>query len=168
MGAETGWGVGVREGALKQLLDRYKFDSAREAGRVCAQLLEERLPVLPFGLTVVPVPTSPKHRRARGFDHTLYIAKAFAKHRSLACRQSLRKRGGGTQHFYGRTERLEQAESGLEVVGSAPSDILLIDDIYTTGATIRACVRQLRRAGAKRIFVAIIARQTLDGTSDLW
>lgn len=168
MGVEAGWGVGVREGVLKRLLDRYKFDSAREAGQICAGLLDERLPVLPPVLTVVPVPTAPAHRRVRGFDHTLHIAKAFAGRRSLACRQSLRRYSSDTQHFKGRSERIKQAEHGLEAVGVVPSDILLIDDIYTTGATLRACVRLLRAAGAKRIFVAIIARQTLDGTSDLW
>lgn len=168
MWVESGWVVGVREGALRNLIDRYKFDSAKEAGRVCVELLHQRLPVLPPGVVVVPVPTSPAHRRARGFDHTWYIAKAFAARRKLSCLQTLSRHSNDTQHFRSRSQRLKQAALGLETVREVPADILLIDDIYTTGATLRACVQKLRAAGAKRIFVAIIARQTLDETSDLW
>lgn len=166
-GIQAAWTVGSREGPLKRLLDRYKFDSAKEAGRMCAELLDRSLPVLPAGFVVVPVPTSPAHRRARGFDHTLCITRAFARRRALTCRQLLARHTRDTQHFKGRAERLRQAERGLEVVGAVPSDILLIDDIYTTGATLRACTRKLREAGAERIFVAIIARQALDEMSDL-
>lgn len=168
MWVDAGWAIGVREGVLKRLLDRYKFDSAIEAGRICAELLDAQLPVLPTNVVVVPVPTVPSHRRVRGFDHTLTIAMAFAVRRGLGCRQPLRRYNGGTQHFKGRAERLRQAGHGLEVVGRVPADILLVDDIYTTGATLQACVRKLRAAGAERIFVAIIARQTLDEISDLW
>lgn len=168
MRIDAGWVIGVREGVLKRLLDRYKFDSAVEAGRICAELLDAQLPVLPGSFVVVPVPTTSSHRRIRGFDHTLTIAKAFAVRRGLGCQRPLRRYGGGTQHFKGRAERLKQAGHGLEVAGRVPADILLVDDIYTTGATLQACIRKLRVAGAERIFVAIIARQTLDETSDLW
>ena len=168
MWIEAGWVVGARQGGLRNLLDRYKFDSAKEAGRVCVELLDQRLPVLPSGIAVVPVPTSPAHRRVRGFDHTLYIAKALAARRELPCLQALSRHSNDTQHFRSRSERLKQAARGLETVREVPSDILLIDDVYTTGATLRACMQKLRKAGAKRIFVAVIARQTLDETSDLW
>ncbi len=168
MGIESGWCVSVREGALKQLLDRYKFDSAKEAGRVCADLLDQRLPILAPDTVIVPAPTSPVHRRARGFDHTLYIAKRLAMQRSLACRPLLNRYGSDTQHFKTRAERLEQADRDLGLASATmPPSILLIDDIYTTGATMRASVRKLREAGAKKIFIAIIARQTLDEMSDL-
>ena len=167
-GVERGWCVGAREASLKYLLDRYKFDSAKEAGRKCVELLQQRLPLLPEDLVIVPVPTSPTHRRLRGFDHTLYLARILAAQRKLAWSQLLIRRDNETQHFKNRVERLKHPTKSLEVRGRVPQSVLLVDDIYTTGATLGACVQKMREAGVKRIFVAIIARQTLDEMSDLW
>jgi ComF family protein len=157
----------VRETHLKSLLDRYKFDSAKEAGMVCAELLDERLPLLPQELTVTAVPTSPAHVRVRGFDHMATVASRFADKRGLRYRKVLKRSTNETQHFKARGERLTQAAAGLEVIANPPDSILLIDDIYTTGATLRACTRKLQEAGVQEIFVAIIARQTLDVGDDL-
>jgi competence protein ComFC len=161
-GIDAGWCIGTREQQLKVLLDRYKFDSARQAGVVCAELLDEQLPLLPDNLVVVAVPTSPAHRRQRGFDHTKLIAWQFAKRRKLPYRQALSRVDTSTQHFKNRSERFKTASSGLRVSSNLPETVLLIDDIYTTGATMSACVRALRENGVKQLFVAVIARQVLD------
>jgi predicted amidophosphoribosyltransferase len=154
--------VGPRDGALKRLIDRYKFGSAVAAHRECVDVLDRRLPVLPTTLTVVAAPTIPAHVRARGFDHTALIAKALATRRGLAYQRVLARRGGaGTQHHRNRRERLRWAAEGLQVIAPAPSDVLLIDDVYTTGATAAACTAALRQAGARNIYIAVLARQEL-------
>lgn len=168
LGVEGGWCVGIREGALKGLLDRYKFNSAREAGYLCADLLDTSLPLLTDDVVVVPVPTSPAHIRTRGFDHTGLVANAFARKRGLLYKPLLTRRSNDTQHFKSRSERLAAAANSIEVTMTAPPTVLLIDDIYTTGATLGASCLELQKAGVKHIFVAIIARQTLDESSDLW
>lgn len=168
LGVVGGWCVGSRDGAVKNLLDRYKFSSAREAADICASLLDQCLPLIPLDITVVPVPTSAAHRRVRGFDHIHAVAHAFAKSRSLPCLQPLARRGSDTQHFKNRSERLRYSGQDLEIHGRVPKRVLLIDDIYTTGATLRACIRKLTQSGAEDLYIAIIARQTLDETSDLW
>lgn len=165
--AEGGWCVGTREGALKGLLDRYKFHSARAAGGLCADLLDSRLPMLGEDVVVVPVPTSSAHMRTRGFDHTGLVASTFARKRGLRCMTVLSRRSNETQHFKSRSERLTATTGDIEAVASPPAAVLLIDDIYTTGATLKASSRELQKAGVERLFVAIIARQTLDETSDL-
>lgn len=161
-GISAGWCVGVRESALKALLDQYKFNSARDAGTICVELLDITLPVLPTDLTIVPVPTVPSHVRVRGFDHTALIAKRLARRRNLPYARLLSRSSGDTQHFKTRAERLRTAADSLSVKSSPPSSVLLLDDIYTTGATLQACVQKLHKAGATDIYVAIIARQTLD------
>ena len=168
LGVTLGWCVGERETHLKALLDWYKFNSAKEASKACAELLDMRLPLLPGNVVAVPVPTSPAHRRARGFDHSSLLASRLAKKRKLLFRQVLERRSNDTQHFKARSERLKMSPSELEVIAAVPPRILLIDDIYTTGATLRACIKKLQSAGAEQIYVAIIARQTLDDSSDLW
>jgi predicted amidophosphoribosyltransferase len=53
------------------------------------------------------------------------------------------------------------ASKGLRVKKNVPEKVLLVDDIYTTGATLQACTEILRTAGAQRVYVAVLARQTL-------
>lgn len=161
------WCLGERRGSLKSLLDRYKFDSARRAGVIVADMLDVSLPVLPAGIHVAPVPTAPSHRRVRGFDHTRLIAKRLAALRAIPVSRALIREGGRTQHFLGKADRLTVAREGLRVRGSVPACVLLLDDIYTTGATVRACADVLRDHGAQEIFVAVIARQTLDDIDHL-
>lgn len=158
-GISGGWSVGERNGQLKDLLDQYKFHSALQAGQVCAELLHERLPLLPLDVVVIPVPTVPSHRRVRGFDHIAVIVRALARKRRMKVAPVLHRSGGGTQHFKTRAERLKTAAEGLDVRGYVPETVLLVDDICTTGATLQACVKKLREHGAKQVFIAIIAKQ---------
>ena len=167
LGVSDGWSVGVREGVLKELLDRYKFDAVREAGPACGSLLDAVVPPLPPDVVVVPAPTSPAHRRVRGFDHMYDVTRSFARRRSLKSRRLFVRKSSDTQHFKNKAERLAYTGQDLKLIGGVPSTVLLVDDIYTTGATLGACVRILREAGANQVFVAIIARQTLDDMSDL-
>ena len=160
------WCVGVRKGTLRTLLERYKYDSAREAAHHCVELLDALLPVLPSALTVVPVPTSPAHRRVRGFDHTALIARSLARRRRLHYGELLRRHGSETQHFKGRGARADIVDQ-LSRSGAVSGPILLIDDIYTTGSTLAACSRLLRDGGCTSLYGAIIARQTLDETDYL-
>lgn len=162
------WCVGTRDTQLKALLDRYKFDGVRQAGRVAAEVFDARLPVLPGSYVVVPVPTSPKHQRVRGFDHMAIIGRQLARMRDMSFSGILTTYRSDTQHFKTRQQRQKTAAQGLGVQGAVPQHVLLVDDIYTTGSTLRACADLLRHHGAQTISVAIIARQTLDESDDLW
>lgn len=157
-----------RQGPLKTLLNRYKFDAARGAADVIVELLDARLPVLPSELLVTAVPTAPANRRIRGFDHMERIAKQLARRRGLEFRATLVQTSNDVQHFKTRKERL--AVSGIEPLSTRllPENILLIDDIFTTGATVQSCVSCLQEKGVQNIYLAIIARQPLDETRDLW
>lgn len=159
---DAAWCVGIRETSLKSLLDSYKFSSARQAGVIAARLLDQTVPILLDDVCVVPVPTASSHVRSRGFDHTHIIAKRFAKRRHLPCSQVLERNDSSTQHFKTREQRIQSASAGLGVRSKVPASVLLIDDIYTTGATMQACAQKLRESGVKTLYVAIIARQTLD------
>lgn len=160
------WCVGSRTAALRSLIDRYKFDSAREAAWHGAELLDAVVPVLPQDIVIVPVPTSPTHRRSRGFDHTALIARELARRRGLPYRSVLERHGAATQHFLSREARTQVATQ-LRLTGSVPAAVLLLDDIYTTGATMAACGQILRSAGCERLYGAVLARQTLDETAYL-
>ena len=163
------WCVGWRKGELKVLLDHYKFDALRSASSPLVELLDLTLPELPGGTVVTVVPTAPSHRRERGFDHMELVSRGFAKRRGLTFSPLLKRTSNGTQHFRSKHERHMAALAGFELSRkSLPAKVLLIDDILTTGATLKANARLLREAGVETLYGAIIARQPLDESTDLW
>lgn len=161
---DRAWYVGDREGALRDLIDAFKFERVASASESLASLLDERLPVLPDGTIIVPVPTIASHIRQRGYDHTLRIARELARLRSLRVSPLLRHVGSNVQRGKSKRVRLEQAETSYHCPTSLNPDrtYLLIDDIVTTNATLRSCAAELRRAGARHVWVAVVARQALD------
>ncbi len=158
-GVEDVWCVGERSHGLKNLVDAYKFRSSKEASKHISELLDLSLPIMPLNTVVVPVPTAPSHKRIRGFGHTEFFAKSLAKKRGLLCRHVLSRVTSDTQHFKKRPERLNEIKKSFEVIAAVPEVILLVDDIITTGATLSSCTKRLRAAGAKHIYIGVVARQ---------
>lgn len=161
---ERVWVVGPREGALQRLIGLYKFERAKSAYKVLGDLLLKTLPELPPETVIVPVPTVSAHIRERGYDHMLLIAKYVARVRDLKCQQLLIRNTNTKQRQATARQRTAQAKQAFGVNGAINSSIpyLLIDDVITTGATIEYAAKTLRNAGAKHVWVAVIARQILD------
>ena len=158
---DTLWCFGLRQGVIKKIIDDYKFHRVRAAAAVLADLLDSRLPTLPDDVVIVPIPTTSKNMRRRGYDHMLLIAKYLAKRRNLPFSPLLRRRNNVTQHFTKSSkERKRQARYFFEPASMIDPDktYLIIDDIFTTGATISAAADCLKKADAKRVEVAVIAR----------
>lgn len=157
------WCVSLREGSIRQLIDAYKFERARSASKVLASLLDKSLPVLPEEAVVVAVPTIAKHIRQRGYDHTLLVAKQFAKLRRLRHAPLLSRQTNSVQRGVSKQQRLKQAKEAFRASKSVPHvPILLIDDVMTTGATLQYAAQTLMSAGAKEVWVAVVARQQFD------
>lgn len=155
---------GVRDGALEQLIDLYKFEYAKAAARPLASLILARLPVLPSETVVVPIPTIAPHIRQRGYDQTLLLAREIARRRDYRVTPVLQRRANSVQRDASRQVRERQAAAAFMMSTSLDPSLpyLLVDDVATTGATLRAGVRALRQAGAATVYVAVAARQPLD------
>ena len=159
----SAWCIGERRETLKSVLDAYKFERVRSAAESFARLMDETIPVLDPDTVVTAIPTVPAHIRQRGYDHAELAAKRFARLRGLPYRPLLERRDTHTQHTSSRQDRLRNAAQAFKTRRVA-ENVLLFDDIVTTGATVQAAAKELKRAGAERIHVAIIARQPLDET----
>jgi ComF family protein len=161
---ERAWCVGERQEALRRLIDAYKFYNAKAASRTLADLLDATLPELPASTVIVPVPTVSSHIRERGYDHMALIAKALARRRGLAVDFSLTRKTRTKQRDAGRRQRIKQAKEAFECRQSLAGHktYLLIDDVVTTGSTVKYAAKTLRDAGAEHIWVVAISRQTLD------
>ena len=154
--------VGERRDALKRLIGDFKFNSERASAKVIASLLDARLPYFSQQTTIIPIPTIAPHVRQRGFDHTKLIAKHLSKLRKWPIETNvLLRKTDSVQHKSSANKRIEQAEKAFEINPrkSIPKQILLLDDIYTTGATVSAAAKLLRNSGATHIDLGIIARQ---------
>ena len=162
------WCVGNRSDALEGLINAYKFDRVGAAGEVFAQLLDATLPQLPLDVVVTYVPTIPSHIRQRGYDHAGRVAKKFAKIRGLRYSSALARAEFTHQRGAGRAERIANAKRAFRDDGVEPyATYVLIDDIYTTGATLHYASKVLLEAGAPEVFIAVIARQPLEKSTDI-
>jgi ComF family protein len=158
------WCIGTRSGALRQIIDSYKFYNNYDAHRTLASLLSERIGYLAGDVVIVPLPTVPSHIRVRGYDHTLLLAKRLAKLQNLRLQKSLYRQTSTTQRGEDRNTRQAQAKAAFSVKGRLDSNTtyLLIDDVVTTGATLKYGARALKKAGAGDVWVAALAYQPLD------
>lgn len=150
------------DGYAKQLIHLLKFSRVVEASPIIAQLMGEALPFLTAETVVVPVPTAMSRRRQRGYDQAELIAKSLALDLGLNHSVSLRRTGKTRQLGASRKQRLEQLVSAFSlprpknIIGK---DVLLVDDIATTGATLETAAQVLKDAGARKINAVVFAQK---------
>lgn len=109
---------------------------------------------------LLPVPLHPRRLKARGFNQALLLAQTFPD-KPVGLELLIRVRYTRPQMELKPKERRENVKGAFAVPQPAKvkgKNILLIDDLYTTGSTVRECARVLRRAGAARVEVLTVAR----------
>jgi ComF family protein len=160
---------GSYDSGLRELIHLLKFEQVRPAAAVLGGMLAKALAGLEPGWTqrpvvVVPVPLHTRKLRQRGFNqseliaqHAVKLTGGMAVHsRVLERRRETQSQIGLTRHQ--RRENLRGAFVVTRPQEIAGREILLVDDVFTTGTTVSECARVLRRAGASKIFVATVAR----------
>jgi ComF family protein len=146
------WAPLAYAGPARALVRRLKFGSAFPlAATMAAQIVATAPPGLLAGAALVPVPLHPSRLRSRGFNQAERIASAIGARAGLEVVDCLERVGSGaTQVGRGRSARMAGIDGGVRVRPGteAPRRALLVDDVITTGATLAACARALREAGA--------------------
>ncbi|HUB01648.1 MAG TPA: ComF family protein [Terriglobales bacterium] len=160
---------------LRDLVHLLKFDQVRPAAKVLGGLLAASIaklaPSLPSGsIAVVPVPLHFRKQAQRGFNQAELIARCGLKQLSRSEQSApfelmphalIRARETGSQIGLTRHQRRENLRGAFKVGDPTQvrdRNILLVDDVYTTGATASECARVLLRAGAARVWVATVCR----------
>jgi len=145
------------ESTARGLVAGLKFQRRPGLAAVAAEAIAAALGPGFDGWAVVAAPASPLRRRLRGFDPAESIAVALAPRLGATAGQPLRRTHGRRQVGKSRGERLA-AGPRVWTAAAAPSRVLLVDDVLTTGATLGACALALRAAGSVELRAAVFAR----------
>jgi predicted amidophosphoribosyltransferase len=161
-GFEAAWAPFAHAGVARRVVAALKFDARLAVADAMAAHLAAGAPSgLLHEATVVPVPSDRRRRRTQGYSHTEVLARRLARRAGLELAVCLRRRADGTRQLgAARSARLAPGRVTIEASGRAPPRALLVDDVHTTGATLDACARALREAGAGEV-VAISYTRTL-------
>ncbi len=154
------WVASEFKDLAKQLVHTFKFQRAQGGASIVANYMFEALPFLENKI-IVPVPTASSRVRLRGYDHAKLIAKDLSLMTKLDYLPALSRLGQSRQVGAKRLERAKQLENSFRVsdyLGIQNKEILLVDDVSTTGATLNEAARTLRRAGAKRVNAVVFAQ----------
>jgi predicted amidophosphoribosyltransferase len=145
------------DGVARQVVHGLKYARRLALARVAAAAMLGALPDHEIAEAVVPVPAGRWRWRWRGFDPAEEIAMAIAGASGLPLIECLRRRAGRRQVGRPRSDRLRDPPE-IDVVAPCPTKALLVDDVWTTGATLAACATALREGGSRRVIALVLAR----------
>ena len=165
---------GTYDGRMRAAIHALKYDrihsAARRLGAMLAVAIAQLATDAPAGLLVVPVPLHRSKHNQRGFNQARALAScaidALRKshpdwHLTLAPTTLMRLRSTESQAGLTPRQRRHNVRGAFKVsdpLAVSDKNILLVDDILTTGATARAASQSLIRAGAASVYVATLAR----------
>jgi ComF family protein len=156
------WVRATYEKEVKQLIHDFKFERKQAAAQPIARLLIESLPFLAAGTTITHVPTATSRVRSRGYDHAELLARVLARELGLKHETLLRRVTQTRQVGSKRSERLEQMQHAFRPVykkDAQRTQILLVDDLVTTGATLEAAAKCLKTTGVRTVDAVVFAQK---------
>jgi competence protein ComFC len=167
------WSLGIYQNPLKLAIKKLKYRLVRDFAEVLVDLMIEywaRFQPLFFkelknqgqNWLVVPVPLHPKRQKWRGFNQSALLGRILAEKLGLKYQETLKRvRYTKPQAELKGWERKKNIRNAFALDSNnklAASNCLLIDDVWTTGSTLKECCSVLKRAGAKKIWAITLAR----------
>jgi ComF family protein len=168
----------VYEDEVREMVHLLKYERMRAVAKPLGKLLARTIETLEDqagrDLLVVAVPLFPAKERERGYNQAVLLSDAALvelkrsrpEWKLLAAHNVIRRVKDTRSQFEltpkGRRRNLQGAFAIADGSALKGREVLLVDDIYTTGATARACSRILRQAGASKVWVATVSRAQPD------
>ena len=157
--------LGAYEGSLQEAIHRWKYEGKTYLTPFFAKWMVEGLNRYwepdSFGL-LIPVPLHRQRLRERGFNQILLLVKEISFRTGIPYRKTILQKKKPTipQVTLSGLEREKGVKGAFHVIGGEEltgKSVLLVDDVYTTGATVNECSKMLRRGGAERVDVLTLA-----------
>ena len=162
------WAFAHYREAVRDLLRALKYQKRKSALPPLHAVLQAGdgiLAQLPYPIAAVPVPLAAERARTRGFNQAEEIFAPWLHAHDIALTALLiRTRATAPLYDHTRAERRRELRGAFAVTEGADVaglDVLLVDDIMTTGATLTECARVLKRAGARRVYAFVLASEHL-------
>lgn len=154
----------------KSLVLNMKHGARKDGVKVFANWMLEAAPYARESDLIMPVPLHWTRLWARGYNQAAWLAQALARRagRPYAPLSLLRRRRTPSQNGLSASGRARNVDGAFVVAGDVKGkSVLLVDDVFTTGATINACARALLRAGAARVDGVALARVVRPSAVDI-
>jgi ComF family protein len=156
---------GLYDGVLKKAINLMKYHGIKRLSKPLSELLLQI--EIPRGDIIVPVPLFKKRLKQREFNQSALLAKNIAKALGIKLLPDclVKVRDTVPQVGLNSKERKKNIKKAFDIRSRDPiegKDIILVDDVFTTGATVKECSRVLKKAGAKDIFVITLAHSAID------
>lgn len=152
----------VYSGIIKDLLHAFKFNNARYLKHPLALLMRDALPkeIIDEINIIIPVASSKKRIKDYGYNQAMLLAKELSLLINRPVCDILQKSdGGSSMYLLSRDERRKNIKGLYSLKGELSGEaVLLIDDICTTGETLRAASHLIKKAGAGKIYALTAAR----------
>jgi ComF family protein len=156
--------VVLYDGGIKEAIHKFKFEGKRALSSFLGGFLVDHLkrgyiPVKKID-AIIPLPLSRKRERQRGYNQTELLAKEISAQYPIKMdsRSLIKSKDVAPQFELSRVNRLLNIKGAFSCSPLTGKNVLLIDDIYTTGATVREASRALKAAGAGDVYVLTLAR----------
>ncbi len=142
---------------ISRLMLQYKYENRRSLCRLFARLMAERCEIPP-NFCIAALPLHSKRIQERGYSQTDLLARSLCSQTGLPSFSGRLLRLRDTDHQTGldREERQRNVKDAFFASGAEGSHVLLVDDVMTTGATLRACARALYEGGAASVQAAVV------------
>jgi ComF family protein len=155
------WAAAEYSGIARDVVWQLKFRGARAAVEVMARHMVPLIPPVGAKSLIVPVPTATRRVRQRGFDQAKLLARQLSRRTGLRYADCLRRHGQTHQVGASRQQRLHQLKNAFHLINGVDlrgHEVILVDDVWTTGATLEAATDVIRTAAPDSIDAIVFAQ----------
>ena len=147
--------TGIHEGKLQDAVHALKYSGATSLAAPLGERLISTLTTLQWTFdTIIPVPLHSTRQRERGYNQSQQLGDYVAQVLGIPCDPSaiLRWRDTPPQVGQNREQRQANVRGAFRAIRALDGSVLLVDDVFTTGATLQACASAALEAGAAAVY----------------